>query len=1530
MIPDWQGAASNVLVSLGMKYATIILDQLMVRFVPGSVPHYFIMKSLGDLFSANPVDTVPKLKEVIARVLPVLASVKQENMRWVFASGIAHFCESILNYVANIENAVDKTITVSTFSSDVFPAYEILFTNWLQSKESKVRVTTMQAIGSMCLVLSKEQLEVQIPKLIPTVLSFYKKEKEHLPITQGFGMILEASVKENSRILDNYLKDILITIHPLACNIPEYSQGSTTVKNYNELLRCIQTLTVAYSDSVITFLLERVNNKDITIRMGTLAIFKHLVSRLYAPLEDKKGLLVTGMKPLTVNETNYIVKKELCNLIITMAAHDYLTLEGGEQLLDFIIKTSAITEDEIEKYKKIQSSKKEDKNSNNSLIMSPEELRSMCDNILNLSTTTIKSTHNVFWPYLFEVIIPYQYTDALGIVTKCLGHIASYKREQESNDYIIDFDRAVNLPKPHAIIARLLVMLNAPLRRGQLGLNILKLLQSIGPIIHPSIYEMWDSAIPKLINYLEVNGNDTKNWNISLWEDLVLRLLTETIKIANEDEWIVQYGEQLAKQIDLYKNDSDMKRIAYKHLGLLLQKSNNKEFIRTKIELMLSTVDSNNELERQGCAQGIGYCSATHLDMTLEKLQGPTPIKSTNSNNNKSSGGLLSFLSSSSSKDKESNNNGQLNNTIILSYGYVSAYAQPSLITSRIDISILNYLKPVMATTKSITAKECIIKSIELIAKSKHPSHLKKEHIFKARDDLLKVVINYISPKEKNETTIKMKIMGLETINSLILLEPLLPVDIESILFERIVPFYTMNNEDSKDIELIINNLNTIMTSLLYMNQTTETLCKLIKTIEPYVRSKESIERERTVTTITLLLKKLVENLRNRETKSSEKEFNQIGACIAMLIPRCTDPLSIVRSNALESIQISLYIDHLLKSDDLPDKVDVPESLFAFKEFKQRITSDELNDQFAVIHDLAKVLSKIINEAGLPQLIINALTGLNDTQLPSTSGTCVFINGLIKVRGQELLSSLSDLVQNILKSMETITNEQTMNGTLHAIRSLAAYHHIPLIDLLLNSTIPHTTFVVKSLQSIVKDPKFSNELIEHLVEVMNKSQLYEESPDPKNKKNTFNVPTHLPMSATCALTELLQLEELEELIDEHYHIFVSTLLLRIGTTNGMVDNTASEQASNAWKQFLICGKEASLQVVMNKSDNWNKLNKNDYHNAITDISTVICKEHPQHMRKIFQFLLPFLKGNFIGQRIVTSTVFAEFINHSKNDKELLQQLVNCILSSLGDPTIKLQSLRGLGNIVSAGTEQANKYAPTVLDALMSCIDDNNDTLALEAMNGLAKVFAVVDEERMAPILINICLRIKPAFDKDNTDIRAASFRLFGTLFRFGNGIAADPFYDQIHNNLPAMILHSNEDNENVTSSCKTALRSLAPLFKSKELEDLLLSNQFDPARQLDFSEFANDLSKLLVQLYPDRINYYVMTCVSYYQSNWSSIKSSAATFSGLLMTSIPFDKRKQYNLNPSFVSKALIELLKEKEPGVRRTAAEAMSLLYNY
>jgi hypothetical protein len=97
---------------------------------------------------------------------------------------------------------------------------------------------------------------------------------------------------------------------------------------------------------------------------------------------------------------------------------------------------------------------------------------------------------------------------------------------------------------------------------------------------------------------------------------------------------------------------------------------------------MFAITNHNNESERIGCAQGFGFCAATHLDFALEQLHQANqgfhrnyisfinrillaPVKSQSK--------LLSVFS----KDK-SDNITEASNTTVLCYGYISAYSAPS------------------------------------------------------------------------------------------------------------------------------------------------------------------------------------------------------------------------------------------------------------------------------------------------------------------------------------------------------------------------------------------------------------------------------------------------------------------------------------------------------------------------------------------------------------------------------------------------------------------------------------------------------------------------------------------------------------------------------------------------------------------------------------------------------------------------------------------------------------------------------------
>ena len=1159
----------------------------------------------------------------------------------------------------------------------------------------------------------------------------------------------------------------------------------------------------------------------------------------------------------------------------------------------------------------------------------------------------------VLWPYLLELFTRSEYTEALGIMCKCLSYIAGKMRKEQDSSYLIDFDKHVNLPKPHAILARLLVILNEPLGRSQRGEHIIKCLQAIGPVLHPSISNMWDSALPKLALWLQKNE---ENFNSDVWEDLVLRLLSETIKIVNDNEWTVGLGRQYVEQISLYSDSHNLKKCILKHLGLVLQRTTHKQFIQESLSVIFSVTDHKNAQQKLGCAQSFGYCATSHLDSTLENLN-----ERLNSKPQKK-GGFLSNLF-----NKDSSGSLDEKNTMYLCYGYVAAYAPVHLITSRIDVHILSPTKDKMIAAISGSEEErvSLLKMIDLIGKAMHPSHLKTPFTFLQRDQLIKNVLHFIGgqvteaqdPKNKkkpnvtSKATNKLRILALDCLSTLIRLEPNLPPELESDVLITVKNFFDLladkkeqkeaEKENKKMNELFVK-LNQLYTSFLFMNTSIAQLSRILESFCELAGSKLEHHRHRSVDSILSVLQNYIEcklsdsNL-EKGPKETEKKFSQLGKYLGVVIPRCCDPNNSVRKNAMESIQNLLYVDFIIKKEaqsfDSLKGIEQPDELLALLDLKDRVDTIIITEQFKLVHEMSVVLSKIVLKEELTDLILVSLGGLNDVEENCARGVCVYLNAMTKLRGEELKDFLEPLISGIMSALSKIDNEKTIVGTLAAIKNLATHHLTSTIDEILKIAPPHPDYVKKSLQIIAKDSDLITPLLKHFTHLLNNTTLYTE------EKGGVLVCSSKAASATSAFGEIFEPPEMDSVIKKYYAVIFCTFMLRFGTSVGNKVPEGSknalepiEQAIQAFKIFLQCNKEEYCIEKMNESG-WDILkDKERYYEGITTISMCIAKDHPEYMESIYKYLLMYMQGNFPGQRVIAATIYAEFINHAKPSKEsnLIDLLLNSLLKGLADPTIKIMCLRGLGNIVSAGVEDVNKYATTILDALLTSIDDQNEILAMEAMNGLAKVFELVDEERVAPVLVNICNRIRPAFSKKNPEIRSSAFNLFGTLWHFGKERAKDVFYEQIHSNLPLLILHTNDEDKKVVKSCKRALRNLGPLFRVEEINELFQSENFDEERYLKYSMFLDEICKMLVKSYPEKMNYLVMSCVKEFKSEWELIRANAASFVGYLLGHLPLERRQDSNLNPGLVANALINLLSDSSAIVREKASESISLLYSY
>lgn len=190
-------------------------------------------------------------------------------------------------------------------------------------------------------VLAREKMEELFPRVIPGVLNMYKQSpKDVLQITQGLHSMIDAGIKAGDQLLTVHFDSILLTIYPLVQRLPSFTEPSE-MRAHNELLRCFEKLCQAFSDRLMAFLFLKMEAKDESLRIGTIAVLKHLINSCGVVLKDKRELIISGVRPL-ITDPSLKVRSALTQLIVALASHDYLSLEGGRILIKFIVEQCSI------------------------------------------------------------------------------------------------------------------------------------------------------------------------------------------------------------------------------------------------------------------------------------------------------------------------------------------------------------------------------------------------------------------------------------------------------------------------------------------------------------------------------------------------------------------------------------------------------------------------------------------------------------------------------------------------------------------------------------------------------------------------------------------------------------------------------------------------------------------------------------------------------------------------------------------------------------------------------------------------------------------------------------------------------------------------------------------------------------------------------------------------------------------------------------------------------------------------------------
>lgn len=218
-------------------------------------------------------------------------------------------------------------------------------------------------------------------------------------------------------------------------------------------MRCLERLARVHLDKVVSFLLIKVEQTGEQVRIAALTVLKHLINSLKDQMEPHVAVIGAQLKTLSMSDTNSLsnnVKKALVQVIVAMAVQGHLsasdTIHSGRhiQLIAFLLKLCTLSSgpdaaptspsglDVFLHPLNRASGLRGSISSISSNIVSNDELRQMCENVIHLLVTTQAQMEDLFWPLLLRYALDPEHNRAFGVISRALAHLVTKRRQEFS------------------------------------------------------------------------------------------------------------------------------------------------------------------------------------------------------------------------------------------------------------------------------------------------------------------------------------------------------------------------------------------------------------------------------------------------------------------------------------------------------------------------------------------------------------------------------------------------------------------------------------------------------------------------------------------------------------------------------------------------------------------------------------------------------------------------------------------------------------------------------------------------------------------------------------------------------------------------------------------------------------------------------------------------------------------------------------------------------------------------------------------
>ncbi|KAK6054809.1 HEAT repeat protein [Cooperia oncophora] len=796
------------------------------------------------------------------------------------------------------------------------------------------------------------------------------------------------------------------------------------------------------------------------------------------------------------------------------------------------------------------------------------------------------------------------------------------------------------------------------------------------------------------------------------------------------------------------------------------------------------------------------------------------------------------------------------------------------------------------------------------------------------------------------------------------------------------------DDESATIMDATVAQYGNALEAIVEMRPTVGTVTQLLKMLLPYYGKLAEHERSRSIDATVQVLRVYLDRAEDISIGIAS-DFGPLSSLLARLTPRLVDSLALVRHQSLVAIHYAFRLANAYKGHGtLTDS-----TLFRIDEFARTYLNNEgrldVNDAKKAIRKMAEVsgtflkwffpvywlhdlelLVKVI-ESRLPQCQMQTYLSalfemLTDRQSQVSSAAAQLLTYALTCRGAVLVHEADTLVTTILARLPEVHScVQTYTDLMAALVAFATHQQTVVCDVMLRQPLPYSVQLLDAWECLSRERSLFVNTLDYLLELLTGALEHPYDVMDTGGGSSVKIVHVEPCQYTAAITEVIKHGEPEWTLYERVPVLIAAMFHMICSVSDTQFPVVVKENKDGSKQPLIITPElrrsaerpaglavAALKTLlsrtmstaviedMNQARGWTEcLDRELFIGAITVLVRSLVEHRPEWVDSLARSVMEKSSHEREPMRlaaVIVSSALVKKCPDSNGDfnEKLLIDSVRLLENSLTDQSLRIRKLcvRGLGELSECSSESiAERFASIAVEAAMGGLDDlgdKNDTVAMESIVALNKLVSKTNDAQLHSILRQVLLKIRPCFEKESAPLRAASFSLFGELAARIGG-ENEEFMSHLHANIVALLLHLNDEDENVRKACSTTFNQVHPLFNVGTFSSVVEREMKGGRLPASYTAVQRDLASVLALSFPDRVNQYALTCSNYFKSSNARIRANAALLTGHMLGVLTPQLRAI--ISKDLVFSSLVLLLRDPEDvSVRIAAAKAVGSLHDF